>query len=684
MTRRQRKNLGESLNKATRSMPQKEKEMILKDKNFLSSITDLCKSENNLNLLSSKITSILNCNMKEMNKKLLSSEMPDETSGIEIEDEEQDFQENDDFSESMKGSEMAGKSMRNLLQQKRNEDLSLNDSISGNDTNDMENDDDDDDGDETDRNSFKTPINRRAFLDNAQLAITSNPRFKDFLLQTNSNLVISKGSKKWISSSINQMNNMDDDDANLMTQANRDFLAKLITSKLHKGNSNHTRNINSDDAEEHSPVLDVVDSNLNHQQQQNDHHFNQSFHGQNAMSQGNNNLMDIHSQFQNNGNSHVHQNTFNTHFNPLGNFYNTNSNVNRNMSGSAPTSASLLVEAALSSVSNMIGNSDLSAEGNHPQISMDDSENHQSDLPDEITNQEFQASHNIMTSMDDNLKIMKSQNFPIHLPSMSSFNNSVNSNMMSESNETEAETTANAKSHEKLCSYVPSGDKEVNINSFQNQGNDSCSPARTISPDQHNANYNTSFSNQSNIQVSQIQTSPGQLSSRPIYGSENDLISPASTPSLPRYDFGSDNYRRREKNLGNASGIEYQKSLQNHHHQQQQPLQPSQIAHISSDEENSIIIAENLSVNHQNQNHIVNEKNKHNPQIDLIYANDGKYENSNANHSNQIHRESLNDLRLKYNEHGLEIQEFARGSVVNENVGSANGSDYQGLDMSSR
>jgi hypothetical protein len=249
--------------------------------------------------------------------------------------------------------------------------------------------------------------------------------------------------------------------------------------------------------------------------------------------------------------------------------------------------------------------------------------------------------------------------------------------MMTENNEREVDTSSTPKPHEKHCAYTPSTEKEVN--SFQSQPNDSCSPARTMTPDQHNSNYNTSFANQRNAQVAQIQTSPGQLSARPMYGSEHDLVSPASTPSLPRYDFGSENYRRREKSMSN---VEYQKNIHGLHQQQQQT---SQIAHISSDEENSIVIAENLSVSHQNQNQIVNEKIKLNSQIDLLYANNSKYDNSlpTANQSNQIHRESLNDLRLKYNEQGLEIQEFARNTVVNENVVSG-GSDYQGLDMSSR
>lgn len=693
MTRRQRKNLGESLNKVTKSMQPREKEMILKDKNFLTSITDLCKSENNLNLLSSKISSILNCNLKEMNKKLLNNGNPD---GMEMSDDTNnfhgsDYPENDDASEMDKL--MAGKNMRNLLQQKRNDEAMMTDSVSGNDTNDMDHDDDDEDGEDSERTSFKAPVNnRRPLLENPQLTITSNPRFKDFLMQTNPSLVISKGSKKWIGDTQNPINEMEDPDGNLMCQANRDFLAKLISSKLHKG-SNQNRSMDHDE-DEHSPILDVVDSNLHHhhqqQQQQQQHQqdasqFNQDFNGQNSGTPDTNNMMEIQSQFQNNGNNSNQQNPFNTHFNPLGGFYNGNPNANRSMSGSIPTSASLLVEAALNSVSNMIGNSDIDDGTNNQQMSMDDGENHQGDLPDEMTAQEFQNSHNMMNAVDENMKIMKSQNFPIHLPSMASFNNNngVNANMMSDSNEIEVDASTTPKSQEKLCSYTPSNNAEKEVNSFQAQQNDSCSPARTMTPDQHNTNYNSNFTNQRNQQAPQMQNSPGQLTGRPIYGSEHDLVSPASTPSLPRYDFGAENYRRREKAMSGGN-IDYNKSMQSHHQQQQQQQQPQQIAHLSSDDENSIVIAENLSVNHQNH---VNEKIKLNSQIDLLYANNSKYDNSPsaANQSNQLHRESLNDLRLKYNEQGLEIQEFTRNSVVNENVaGSGNGSDYQGLDMSSR
>lgn len=668
MTRRQRKNLGESLNKATRSMPQREKEMILKDKNFLSSITDLCKNESNLNLLSTKISSILNCNLKEMNKKLLTD---DNSEGIDMESDGNEFQESNEFSENLNNSDVetkliGGKTMRNLLEQKRNEETMLNDSISGNDTNDMENVDEEDECDGINRHSFKAPANRRTFLDSPQqLSMTSNPRFKDFLLQTNPNLVISKGSKKWISD--NHLNEVEDNDISLMTQANRDFLAKLISSKLHKGSNNQTQRNIQEVTSNHSPI--DVDSNLHHQQQS-DNEFNQNFNHP----QSNSGLMDIQTQFQNEEDNHSNQ--FNAHFGSLGNFYNSNSNTNRNMNSSIPTSASLLVEAALNSVSNIIGNNGLNDGGSSQQMSLDEGDNHQTDLHNELNNGEFQSSH-MMNSVDENMKILKTQNFPIHLHSMTPFNNDPENNMMHESNENEVEPSGSSKSHEKICSYVPT-EKEASINSFQNQPHDSCSPARTMTPDQHNTNFNPNFTNQRNLQTTQIQTSPGQIPSRPIYGSEHELASPASTPSLPRYDFGSENYRRREKNMGSNPNIEYQKSMQNHHHQLQ--TQSSQIAQISSDEENSIVIAENLSVSQQNQNHIVSEKLKLNSQIDLIYSNNG---NSITSQSNLTQRESLNDLRVKYNEHGLELQDFTRNSV-SDNNGSLSGSDYQGLDMSSR
>lgn len=668
-------------------MPQREKEMILKDKNFLTSITDLCKSENNLNLLSSKISSILNCNLKEMNKKLLHTSGNSDIASMA--DEDNNYQGNSGFSENMNASAMeakilVGKGMRHLLQPKHDHERMLNESISGNDTNDMENEEEDDDddegvddgGEENERNAFKTPINQRAALDNRQI---TNPRFKDFLLQSNTNLVISKGSKKWISESSNADDDIEDNGTNIMTQANRDFLAKLISTKLHKG---HNRNINSDEMNEHSPILDVVDSNLHHQQQEQQHQdnneFNHAFH-QNNLSQ---NMMELQSQFENNGNS-SNQNAFNSHFNHLGSFYNGGTSTSRSMSSSVPTSASLLVEAALNSVSNMIGNNDISDSDNNQQINMEDAENHQQDLPDEMATSDFQTSHNMMTSVDANMKMIKSQNFQIHLPSMDSFNNTVNTSMISETNEIEVDASSTPKSHDKICSYTPSAEKDGNINNFQNQTNDSCSPARTMTPDQHNTNYNSNFTSHRNLQIAQVQTSPvGQLTTRPVYASEHDLASPASTPSLPRYDFGSENYRRREKNLSSVGNLNYQKNIQNHHQQQHQ--QTTQIAHISSDEENSIVIAENLSINHQNQNQIAaNDKIKLNSQIDLLYVNNSKYDSS-SNQSNQIHRESLNDLRLKYNDHGLEIQEFSRNSVGNDNaIGGGNGPDYQGLDMTS-
>lgn len=716
--RRQRKNPADPQqlsNKVPKGMMQREKETILKDKNFLSSISDLCKSENNLNLLSSKITSILNCNLKEMNKKLLNNVVPSDMSGVvgmegseDIDDDDEDignsFHGNNDFSaENMNASDMeakmlaaAGKNMRSLLQQKRNEEAALlNESISGNDTNDMDEDDDD-----SERNSFKTPINRRSLLENSQLAITSNPRFKDFLIQTNQNLVISKGSKKWINDSME----MDDNDA--MAQANRDFLSKLISQKLHKSN----RGVSSEVGNEHSPILDV-DSNMHHHAHLSNHHqqqqnqqahdqFNQPYaNQQNGVQQNNNNgdnssggMMEMQQQPQyttNNVNSNNNSNqTFNTHFNPLGGgFYNGgNANVNRNMVATIPTSASLLVEAALSSVSSMIGNAhDMNDNGNNQQMAMDDGNDGQQpeDLPDEMNSPEFQQS------------AQQQQNFPIHLPSMSTFANNVGNAMMQDNSEIDVDAASTPKSQDKMCAYTPSnsGEKEVQ-GAFQNQQNDSCSPARTMTPDQHNSSYTASYAAQRNAQqVQQIQTSPGQLSQRPLYGSEHDLVnSPASTPSLPRYDFGAENYRaRREKNL--SANIEYNKSVHQHHasHAQQTQQNPQMTPQMSSDEENSIVIAENLSVNHQaqQQSHVVNEKLKLNSQISELMYTTNKYGDNSA--INQLHRESLNDLRLKYNEQGLEIQEFAvaaaRNQVVNDNVtgGSGNSGDYhQGLDMTSR
>jgi hypothetical protein len=650
----------------------------MKEKNFLSSISDLCKGENNLELLSSKITSILNCNLKEMNKKLVNNPTMDD---MDMENDGNNYHENDQFCENMNSSDMESKmivsqNMRNLLQQNKQlqqrggivGDESITDSISCHDTNDMEHDDEMDD----ERESFKTPINRRGLLvDNPQLSLTSNPRLKDFLLQANQNLVMSKGSKKWISDSVQMNGGMSENEA-AMAQANRDFLAKLISSKLHKG-----RNV--DEEHEHPEDLEIHHSHHSHhqhqqqqqqqqtQEQENDQ-FNDNF-DQSTMAQ-NNNMMEIQSQYQqnNNANSGGNSNVFNSHFNPLGGFYNANSNTNRNISGSIPTSASLLVEAALSSVSSMIGNSDLSENGNQ-QMTMDENEGHQQDLPDEMTSQDYQ-SHDMM---DENMKMMKNPNFPVHLPSISSFSSNVNANIMRDNNEIEVDASSTPKPHEKMC-------EGQHVTNYQTQGADDCSPARTMTPDQHNSNYSGNFSNQRNPQVAQIQTSPAHLTVRPIYSSEHELASPASTPSLPRYDFSSENYRRREKNMS-TQNIH---AIQQQQHQSQQQT-TTQIAHMSSDEENSIVIAENLSVNHQqSQNQVVNDKIKLNSQVDLLYAN-SKYDNSLQNSSNQISRESLNDLRLKYNnEQNLDVQEFSRNSaVVNDNV-VGNGSNYQGLDMSSR
>jgi hypothetical protein len=691
MTRRQRKLAGDSLNKVTKNMPKREKEMILKDKNFLSSITDLCKNENNLNLLSSKISSILNCNLKEMNKKFMSqSEMGD------TQDNCQEFDAGSAYSEHANISDLESKMLNNKgvgvmhhkLTDENHESMLHQSNVSVNDTNTQDMDDEDDE--DSDRHSFK--MGSKRLLENQPMGLPSNPRLKDFLLQTNPNLVISKGSKKWISES--NMPDMEEPEANLMAVANRDFLAKLINSKFQQKNHNHNRSIDNEDDDDNSTILDVVDSNIHHQQQQQQQQshshqhsqengqFNPPFvnaNGSNDNNNSNNDIMEMQAQYANNN---VNNNTFNPHFNPLGGFYNTNSAINRGMASSIPTSASLLVEAALNSVSNIIGGGDMENNDNQ-QISINNNENPQNELPHEMASSEFGSTHNIMDSVEENMKIMKPQNFPINLPSMPQFSNNSNNNIMNDNNEIEVEAVPTPKSQEKLCSYGSTNNTEKEINSFASQQNDSCSPSREMTPDQH-SNYNANFSNPR----IQIQDSPSQIPNRQMY-TEHDLISPASTPSLPRYDFGTENYRRREKTLQTSGGgIEnYNKNLHHHHHHQQQQQQ-QHLTQLSSDEENSIVIAENLSINHQN-NQIASDKVKLNPQIDLLYANT-KYDTSASNASNQLHRESLNDLRLKYNEQGIDIQEF-RNTVVSDNVGGNNAStsggiasDYQGLDMSSR
>lgn len=658
MSRRQRKNLGESFEKATKSLPRREKEMILKDKNFLTSITDLCKNESNLNLLSSKISSILSCNLKDINEKMMeqgggSNQIDDDG----LDDDGNDFGDNESFSERSLDTKMLSQKNMNMLHKHIDDPDHMMDNSNMSGEQDLDEDCDDEDDS---RQSFKMAENKRAMLESQQL---DHARLKDFLMQTNPNLVISKGSKKWISDSVSHGNDMEDSDANLMTVANREFLAKLISSKLHKGPNQNARiveNSGHDEDDENSTILDVVESNNMHQhQQQETSHFSAPFSASNSNNGSNNNLMDIQPQFPSNTNS------FNNHFNSLGGFYNANSSANRNLATTIPTSASLLVEAALNSVSNMIGqNMD---NGDNQQMSIDNTENHQT-MSDEISNNEFNSPHHMMGNVEDNMKIMKTQNFPLHLPSMAAFSNSGNnnSNLLNENIEIDVDASSTPKSREKLCSYTPSNGGDKEINSFGNQHNEP-SPARTMTPD-HHPNYSSNFNGQRNQHQDSPPTDGG---GRQIY-TEHDLISPASTPTLPRYDFSAENYRRRDK-----SNIEYGKSLQQHHQQQHN------MAHMSSDEENSIVIAENLSVTHPNS-HIVNEKIKLNSQIDLLYSNNGKYEGSNSNSSNQLNRESLNDIRLKYNEQGLDIQEF-RNTVVNENVvGNASGPDYHGLDMSSR
>lgn len=462
-----------------------------------SSISNICKNETNLSLLSTTISSFLNQEMSREKKQ-----------NLEIDDEMDD----DDVDE------------KNKI---RNPQLNL----------------------------VETFLS--SSHDMSLIPTNNKPKEHEY----NPNLIVSKGSKKWIDSDDHEKLN----EPNLLNM-NRDFISKLMDENESCGNHD-----NDDD----NSILDVVET----QNPQN------SFHLEN-----NENLL----QLQHLNSSSHHQSSI------ISSFYNNN-----NRGSTISTSASLLVEAALSSVSNIIGNENENC----------------SNLMDE-RNDCGSVQHDLVIDQNRSYdqKFMKNLNNFSHLIPMGQFsgspsNNASPHNVLGNNHEIDIDSASTPRTMDHSDKIY----QETNDQSFDHRNTPS---PRAISPGH---DYSATL-----------------CPSTPMRSySNHNIVSPPASPGLPRYNFSSKSCRT---------------NIRDH------------LNNMSSDEENSIIVAQNLSMNnHEN----VNTKMKLNPHMDLLYS---KYE-----HDTLSHEENELSDRMKYNnDHGMDMSDL-RNNTHSESI-----SDFQGLDMTSR
>ncbi|XP_058818347.1 uncharacterized protein LOC131681533 isoform X2 [Topomyia yanbarensis] len=649
---------------------------ILKTKNILESFNEICKNDSNLSLLSTKISSILNGNLKDFTK------VPSGVSGLDSDivrkEELDDDLDSNECAERDERLEAIQRHLNQPMQDDKHDDFSQLQSrlsnISG----------------QSDPNSLHYKLNNgedeKPLSDGDGFgdlnSLNANSKYKEFLNGGNPGLVISKGSKKWISDGDHLHD--DNNSENMLTAAaNRDFLTKLIMN----GNVGHpTSQSNAadddEDDDDNSTILDVVDSNNQNQQNANVHNHlqaqqqQQQHQHQQQQQQYTSSFAGLNSSLPDLPTFQSH--SFSSHFNHqslLGSFYNNNSGVSgRNAINTIPTSASMLVEAALNSVSNIINEAEMNNSNNENQdLHMGDIDGTSGTGAENNLATDSFATNEVNNTADD-MKMLKPHNFPLQMNSISQFSSQSpdDSSLIQERSEIEV---ARPKSRDKLPNYGDSEllgyDSQQQQQSTPHKHNPSVESVRSaLSPEQNDFNY--SNSNGPQRQHQQIATnSPVRSNSRQIYG-EHDLISPASTPSLPRYDFGADNNnyaRRQEKTISSLALENFEANLKaNSHHMQ----------HLSSDEDSSIVIAENLSVN-ANSTDTKLKMNSHPSSADFMASNSGGAVSKYDTGRNNLGSELSTDLRLKYNtESSVDLPDFRSNGSLNET------SDFQGLDMSSR
>ncbi|XP_049310200.1 uncharacterized protein LOC105229814 [Bactrocera dorsalis] len=510
------------------------------------------------------------------------------------------------------------------------------------------------------------------------------------------------------------------DDANKLIGHNRDFLARLMNS----ASASHAHHNNRGEEDENSSFLDVVESNNNNNNQIAQYHHNSGGGGGgvvgnvggggHVVNTGNGNTNNMVGAGANNTpghqaeeaqlqmNSLAHSQSF------MSSFYN-NANARLSGAGGASTSASMLVEAALNSVGNMIDseNNDMKVP-NDANINTDSPMSaHHVDNETNRFNTDTAANHHSINSIDNlenELKMMKNlSSFPMQIPPLPMFPNSGNA-MTSCNISPNASTPTNPQSNQNNndvdvdASSTPRpqhlGGGAADSDGFSSVHHRTPPTPQPISPGRDygmfsNANANgangtpggpgTAGSNSSgnsasgnsnnNISASSpLPTMQGHRRNASSVGSaypEHELISPASSPSIPRYNFNGEMMRHKRAE---------------HENERRQAIGHN--PHLSSDDENSIMPQNryvHLSKANESQIDFPNSPSSSGQdmrmkfsqsQMDLMYT---KYESMAANAAN-----------LKYN--SQELDSPAEYRSANSNTASAptanDLSDLQGLDMS--
>lgn len=508
----------------------------------------------------------------------------------------------------------------------------------------------------------------------------SDAKIRNLSISTVPNIIPSKGSRKWISTNDNSDSRNDGDNENdnendihlasKLTQPNRDFLSRLIMNGAQ-----------TEDDDENSSFLDVVDTNNGGSSVSTAGHHVMPGQYSGSLSASVNNLPQLpHLSSL----SHLHAQPF------IGSFYNNTGTANLNTNSSA---ASMLVEAALSTVGNMIQDDDddscLTKNGNNEnhdnhdihenmnnsmEVDMSSMQHqqqqqahhlHHNQHPSNQTpthDNRFSSNMNTLTSLENEIKMIKSMgNFPLQISTLPHFSNTGSSSMVQttsnaspiddnlpQDNDIDVDTASTPQTAESADKMYADNENFVNSNHHQHQ--QTPPTPHVLSPGRDYAMYNST--NNISPQLSQI--------SRRNYP-DHELISPASSPALPRYGgFRLDMCRGSKRSDHEDQGSHNMPSMDGRNSQQH---------NMSSDDENSIM-AQNLSMGSHNNNSTEEMRMKFNPpQMDMMYS---KYENnSGANNGSD-----LSDMRAKYMDHSMDVPNF-RSSTDGMN-------DMQGLDMTAR
>ncbi|XP_055844597.1 uncharacterized protein LOC129910994 isoform X2 [Episyrphus balteatus] len=667
--RRRRKSLEDQNSLLSSSMLDSKSDTEFEDDLFESikksgkSIKDLCRNETNLSLLSSKINNIFT---KEVGRKRKKKQRPlspkEDTNGLNDEDERMEMVRRKQNAQLSLVETFLSKTAQRISEQQQASAAAVAAIVEGTDVAEklhMATGNSDISGDH--ENSFR----QHDHMVNASQTPTYKHSPSHAMMQRQ-NLVVSKGSKKWISNddrhmsrdcpstsgvgiaspyvSGNQGNNIGmgvppggvDDPSKLLP--NRDFLARLMGSS----NSDHHNHPIAHEEDENSSFLDVVDSN--NPGAVNAGQMNQ-FHHNGVGSEAS------HQQQMQHMNSIAHSQSF------MNSFYNNSNARLTSGGGGAPSSASMLVEAALNSVGSIMDNDSGEMKS---QVNSNLDNGNQMNSQIEVESDRFGGGNmSNMDNLENEIKLMKNlNNFPMQIPPLPMYpasGNSLNSCNISPDTSTPTDPQSNQNNNDidvdagstPRGQHMGGGGGGGDSESFSNHHQTPPSP-QAISPGRDysifGSNDNAGNGGGPSISASSPLPSMQQRRNASSVGAsggsvytDHELISPASSPSIPRYNFSGNDICRKRDDDG------------------ERPHNMSGHNQLSSDDENSILP--------QNSGQDMRMKFTQS-QMDLVYS---KYE-SMASAAN-----------LKYgNNQDLEVPSDYRNSSSNDL------SDLQGLDMTSR